>query len=157
MECTRNDIVWSLRLKPKRTLQFLSWPLGICFGGPGLPCKTVSAQVMWVDEYGCSGWQLQLGSQVAASIHTRHEWKCLCMVLDPSHSVTSSLQAFPVEGPGMLGHRQATSAVRFLDLWPPSAVSIIKWLLLYPTKFGLLYDVAIVIGKRLSPYCRKAL
>ena len=57
----------------------------------------------------------------------------------------------------MLGHRQATSAVRFLDLWPPSAVSIIKWLLLYPTKFGLLYDVAIVIGKRLSPSCHKAL
>ena len=63
------------------------------------------------------------------------------MVLDPSHWVTSSLQAFPVEGPDMLGPRQATSAVPFPDFWPTSTVSIIKWLLLYSAKFGLLYDV----------------
>lgn len=57
----------------------------------------------------------------------------------------------------MLGHRQATSAVPFPDFWPTSTVSIIKWLLLYSAKFGLLYDVATVIGKRLSPSCLKAL
>lgn len=57
----------------------------------------------------------------------------------------------------MLGPRQATSAVPFPDFWPTSTVSIIKWLLLYSAKFGLLYDVATVIGKRLSSSCLKAL
>lgn len=63
------------------------------------------AEVTWRGVKRCSGWQLQLRSQVAASIRTRREWKCLKVVLDPRHGVTSSLQVFPAEGPDMLEQR----------------------------------------------------
>lgn len=107
-------------------------------------------QVTWRGLERCSGWQLPLGSQVAACIYTRHEWKCQRMVPDPSHWVPSSLHVFLAEAPDMLEQRGAVSAVLIPNLWPTKAVTIIKWLLFCFTISDLVYYIAVIGRKAFS-------